>query len=95
MVETWQMDVATVPPTIALARTYFGEDGAIVFGWVNAAHQLGAGGTAFLGGVMRDLVGTYDLVWIGAAGLCAVAALVTPQLKVTAPQVIGFEGRPR
>ena len=28
--------VATVPPTVALCRHHFGEDGAIVFGWVLA-----------------------------------------------------------
>src|SRR6185312_5162801 len=34
--------VATVPPTIALCRRYFGANAPIVFGWVFAAHQLGA-----------------------------------------------------
>ena len=28
--------VATVPPTVALCRQHFGDDGAIVFGWVLA-----------------------------------------------------------
>ncbi len=35
--------VATVPPTVALCREAFGPDGTIVFGWVFAAHQIGAG----------------------------------------------------
>lgn len=35
--------VATVPPTIALCREHYGEDSAIVFGWVLASHQVGAG----------------------------------------------------
>ncbi|GAA1944727.1 hypothetical protein GCM10009689_27450 [Brevibacterium antiquum] len=34
--------VATVPPTSALCREVFGDRGTIVFGWVFAAHQLGA-----------------------------------------------------
>lgn len=34
--------VATVPPTIALCREHYGDDSAIVFGWVLASHQLGA-----------------------------------------------------
>lgn len=33
--------VATVPPTVALCRQHFGEDGAIAFGWVLASHQIG------------------------------------------------------
>ena len=41
--------VATVPPTVALCREHFGADGAIVFGWVLASHQVGAGLVAFLG----------------------------------------------
>ncbi len=35
--------VATVPPTVALTREVFGKQNAsIVFGWIFAAHQLGA-----------------------------------------------------
>lgn len=68
--------VATVPPTIALCREHYGEDSAIVFGWVLASHQVGAGVVAFVGGVARDAFGSYDMVWYGAGALCAVAALM-------------------
>lgn len=68
--------VATVPPTIALCREHYGEDGAIVFGWVLASHQVGAGIVAFLGGVARDAFGSYDLVWVASGALCAAAALM-------------------
>lgn len=68
--------VATVPPTIALCREHYGEDSAIVFGWVLAAHQVGAGVIAFVGGVARDAFGSYDMVWYSAGALCAVAALM-------------------
>lgn len=71
------LDVATVPPTIALCRAYFGADAAVVFGWVNSAHQVGAGAVAFLGGAARDAFGSYDLVWVGTAALCATAALLS------------------
>ncbi|MFH9067926.1 MFS transporter [Streptomyces alboflavus] len=71
------LDVATVPPTIALSRAYFGADAAIVFGWINSAHQVGAGAVAFLGGAARDAFGSYDLVWVGTAALCATAALLS------------------
>lgn len=75
------IDVATVPPTIALCRELHGEDGAIVFGWVSAAHQVGAGLVAFAGGVTRDLLGSYDAVWLGAAALCAAAALMAAAIR--------------
>ncbi|MDT3399451.1 MFS transporter [Streptomyces sp. B1866] len=69
--------VATVPPTVALCREHYGEDSAIVFGWVLASHQVGAGLVAFLGGLARDAFGSYDLVWYCSGGLCAVAALMS------------------
>ncbi|MER6674620.1 MFS transporter [Streptomyces sp. NPDC000983] len=68
--------VATVPPTVALCREHYGEDSAIVFGWVLASHQVGAALVAFLGGVARDAFGSYDVVWYGSGALCAAAALM-------------------
>ncbi|MGW1953904.1 MFS transporter [Streptomyces sp. NPDC001920] len=68
--------VATVPPTIALCREQYGDDSAIVFGWVLASHQVGAALVAFLGGVARDVFGSYDIVWWASGALCAAAALM-------------------
>ncbi|OAH15170.1 MFS transporter [Streptomyces jeddahensis] len=75
------LDVATVPPTLALCRAYHGADAPVVFGWINAAHQLGAGLVAFLGGAARDVSGSYDMVWVAAGALCAVAALMALTLR--------------
>lgn len=69
--------VATVPPTLALCRDQYGEDSAIVFGWVLASHQVGAAVVAFAGGVVRDVFGSYDVVWYAAGALCAAAALMS------------------
>ncbi|MBY8339848.1 MFS transporter [Streptomyces spinosirectus] len=68
--------VATVPPTVALCREQFGDDSAIVFGWVLASHQVGAALVAYLGGVARDTFGSYDMVWYASGALCAAAALM-------------------
>ncbi|CAM5436018.1 MFS transporter [Streptomyces avidinii] len=73
--------VATVPPTIALCREHYGEDSAIVFGWVLASHQVGAALVAFLGGLARDAFGSYDLVWYASGALCAVAALMAMVIR--------------
>ncbi|GHB39577.1 MFS transporter [Streptomyces cirratus] len=73
--------VATVPPTIALCREQYGEDSAIVFGWVLASHQVGAALVAFLAGLARDAFGSYDLVWYAAGALCAVAALMSMTIR--------------
>ncbi|MEU9011042.1 MFS transporter [Streptomyces sp. NPDC048479] len=68
--------VATVPPTIALCREHYGDDSAIVFGWVLASHQVGAAIVAFAGGLARDTFGSYDVVWYASGALCAAAALM-------------------
>ncbi|MEU4728774.1 MFS transporter [Streptomyces sp. NPDC023588] len=73
--------VATVPPTIALCREHYGDDGAIVFGWVLASHQVGAAVVAFLGGVVRDLTGSYDVVWYASGALCAMAATMAMVIR--------------
>jgi MFS family permease len=69
--------VATVPPTVALCREVFGADGPVVFGWVFAAHQVGAAIAASVAAAVRDSTGEYTLAWFGAAGLCVVAAVVS------------------
>lgn len=69
--------LATVPPTVRLANENFGERHApIVFGWVAAGHQAGAATAAFLGGVLRDVQGSYlqAFVLAGVLGLLAGAA---------------------
>ncbi|MBT2508605.1 MFS transporter [Streptomyces sp. ISL-98] len=76
------VDVATVPPVIALTSRVYGEDGPIVFGWTNSAHQLGAGVSAFLGATARDLFGTYDMVWTTLSAVCLVAALMALVVRV-------------
>lgn len=66
--------IATVPPTVALCRQEFGAQGTVVFGWVFASHQIGAGIAAVTAGVLRTQLGSYDLAWYGAGVLCLVAA---------------------
>ena len=55
--------VATVPPTAAICRQVFGADGSVVFGWVFAAHQLGAAAAALAAGAIRDATGQYTYAW--------------------------------
>ena len=73
--------VATVPPTVALCRQAFGDQGTVVFGWVFAAHQVGAALASVAAGVIRDQSGAYTIAWFGAAGMCLVAALISFQIK--------------
>jgi predicted MFS family arabinose efflux permease len=77
--------VATVPPTVALCREWFGGNGPIVFGWVFAAHQVGAAFAAFGAGIVRDHLGGYDLAWYVAGGLCMAAALMSVRIRARVP----------
>jgi predicted MFS family arabinose efflux permease len=69
--------VATVPPTLALCREFFGARAPVVFGWVFASHQVGSAFAAFGGGVIRDVTGSYDLAWFLAGALCIAAAAMS------------------
>ncbi|MER7280651.1 MFS transporter [Dactylosporangium sp. NPDC000244] len=69
--------VATVPPTVALCREYFGASGPVVFGWVFASHQFGAAIAATATGLLRDRLGNYDLAWYIAGGLSIGAAALS------------------
>lgn len=68
--------VATVPPTVVLCTRAFGpEKGPVVFGWVFAAHMIGAAVAVIVSGVLRDIRGDYLLAWL-LAGLLALTAAV-------------------
>lgn len=68
--------IATVPPTIELCRRYFGlTKSPIVWGWIFAAHMVGAAIAAWFAGVVREVDGSYFIAWITAAALCMVATL--------------------
>lgn len=69
--------VATVPPTAALCSQLFGDRSTIVFGWVFAAHQVGAAIAATAAGVVRDVFGEYTYAWWGGAVVCVLAAVLS------------------
>jgi predicted MFS family arabinose efflux permease len=88
--------VATVPPTAAICRSVFGADGSVVFGWVFAAHQLGAAAAALAAGFIRDASGHYNYAWLGAAAMCTVAAVISATIRKDAArkQPVAIAGAP-
>jgi sugar phosphate permease len=67
--------VATVPPTIGLATSAFGvAQGALVYGWIFAAHQLGAAFAAYAAGYLRTIHGDYVLAFTSAGALSLFSA---------------------
>lgn len=69
--------LSTVPPTVALvARNYGTRWLATIFGLVFLGHQVGGFTGAYLGGLIFDLTGSYDLMWSISIAAAAFAALV-------------------
>jgi sugar phosphate permease len=69
--------IATVPPTVRLTADCFGrENTGVVYGWIGAAHQLGASLAAMGAGAIRTEYGAYQgAFWISGA-LCFSTAWV-------------------
>jgi MFS family permease len=80
--------IATVPPTVQLARRVFGQQNfAIVYGWIFAAHQLGAASIAFAAGAVRTVFGDYQLAFLSSGLLCLIAAGLVLRIARTSPTV--------
>ncbi len=63
--------IATVPPTVSLAGKVFGEENAaLMFGWIAAAHQIGAASAAWAAGAVRTGTGDYFSAFV-SRGFCA------------------------
>jgi len=68
--------IATVPPSVRLTAKAFGREQApVVFGWIFAAHQLGAGVMAFGAGATRDALASYLPAFLAAGLLCLLATV--------------------
>jgi len=69
--------LSTIPPTVALVARNFGTRWlATMFGLVFVGHQLGGFAGAWLGGVIFDRTGSYDLMWSICIAGAAFAALM-------------------
>jgi len=80
--------IATVPPTVKLCVERFGRERAnLVFGWVFAAHQLGAATAAKGAGWTRTELDTYLPAFFTAGALCIVASILLKTVKKHAKPV--------
>jgi sugar phosphate permease len=74
--------IATVPPTVKLTAAAFGREKAgIVFGWIFAAHQVGAAAAAFGAGFSRTELLTYLPAFYTAGAACLVAAVLAIMIR--------------
>ena len=69
--------LSTVPPTSGLVAVMFGtRHVGMLFGFVFLSHQVGAFVGAWLGGVVYEATGAYDLMWYLSIVLGLAAAIV-------------------
>ena len=74
--------IATVPPTQVLVADNFGRQNVgLVYGWVFCAHQLGAAISAFLGGAIRDSLGSYGFAFVMTGIVAMVAGVVALRIS--------------
>ena len=82
--------VATIPPTVKLAAQEFGKERAgLIFGWVFAAHQLGAAVAAYGAGLTRTLLLTYNPALFSAGAACLLAAAMAMMIRLQARAATG------
>ena len=74
--------IATLPPTARMLVRAFGrEQGPVVFGWVFAAHQAGAGLMVTATGASRDVLASYLPAFFVAGVFCVLATLSLLMLR--------------
>jgi sugar phosphate permease len=74
--------VATVPPTVNLTAQRYGRASlGTLYGWIFCSHMIGAGLASYAGGLFRDLLGDYHLIFISAAVLGLVASMLSLQIS--------------
>ncbi len=79
--------LSTVPPTNAVVAQIFGVQYlSMLGGFVFFSHQIGSFLGVWLGGMLYDTTGSYDVVWWIAVGLGVFAALVNLPVRETAIQ---------
>ena len=81
--------VATVPPTVRLTAERFGAEKAnLTFGWIFAAHQLGAATAAFGAGASRTELSTYLPALYVAGAACVIAAALALTIGRAPPKAL-------
>lgn len=60
----------------------------MMYGWITAAHQVGAGVAAYSGGVVYKVFGSYMWAFALAGAFCLLASLFVILIKKQAPKEI-------
>jgi len=85
--------IATVPPTVALVADNYGRQNVgTVYGWVFAAHQLGAASAAWAGGTLRDALGAYNLAFLAAGAMAIAGGLLALRIARILKPAVAYSG---
>jgi MFS family permease len=77
--------IATVPPTIRLTADIFGKEKVgMVYGWIAAAHQLGAAAAAYEAGILHTWFNSYQIPFVLSGIVCVIAAVLALRIKKVA-----------
>jgi predicted MFS family arabinose efflux permease len=80
--------IATVPPTVMLTADVFGRRNVgIVYGWIYAAHMIGAAILAWVAGIIRTHAGDYASAYIAAGFLAVMAGVVALTMRRRSPDL--------
>jgi MFS family permease len=74
--------LSTIPPTSGIIATMFGTRYlTMLYGFAFFSHQVGSFFGVWLGGVVYERTGAYDIVWFLAIGLSIVSALLNMPIR--------------
>jgi predicted MFS family arabinose efflux permease len=87
--------LSTIPLTIGLVTVMFGTRYmAMLYGFVFLSHQIGSFLGVWLGGRIRDLTGSYDMIWYAAIAFGVASAIVHWPIRETiSPRFAAVTGR--
>lgn len=78
--------IATVPPTVALAADPFGKHNVgVIYGWIFAAHMLGAAIAAWVAGIVRENVGDNAAAFVAAGWIAIIAGFAALGIRRARP----------
>lgn len=84
--------IATVPPTVRLTADAFGRERVgVMFGWIFAAHQIGASLAAVGAGAVRTYLGDYLPAFLSSGTLCLLAATLVLRIGREPAPTVAFE----
>ncbi|TCP53431.1 sugar phosphate permease [Tumebacillus sp. BK434] len=74
--------IATVPPTVRLTADIFGKERVgMIYGWIAAAHQLGAAAAAYEAGLLHTWFHGYTLPFVLSGIVCVFAAVMALRIR--------------